>query len=341
MRVIKTINKLCLCCMEEHEVKIVEVSEKTTFKGKKVEYTATYEYCDVADEYLSTEEMIISNDIAMKNAYREASNLLTNKKIIEIRNKYSMSQKDLACLLGWGEKTITRYEGHQVQDMAHDAVLRKIDEDPEWFLQLLEQGKDRIPQEAYKKYKVEISKEYEIMQDAYLRKSIQAQYTKYQDKPEYSGNTKLDFNKIVDTIRYYANSPKVNNLYKIKLMKMLWYADFLSYKRYNRAITGLVYTAMPMGALPIAHKSIVELKGITYDEVDFGNGSGYKFVKNNCTNYEALSQEDRDVLNTVIQVFGKSSKEQIVDKMHTEVAYKETKAGNAIDYKYAKDLDIA
>ena len=55
--------------MEEHEVKIVAVSEKTTFKGEKVEYTAMYEYCDVADEYLSTEEMITSNDIAMKNAY--------------------------------------------------------------------------------------------------------------------------------------------------------------------------------------------------------------------------------------------------------------------------------
>ena len=71
MKILKSEKRLCTCCMEEHEVKIVEVREKTTFKGKKVEYTATYEYCDVADEYLSTEEMITSNDIAMKNAYCE------------------------------------------------------------------------------------------------------------------------------------------------------------------------------------------------------------------------------------------------------------------------------
>ena len=40
-------------------------------------------------------------------------------------------------LLGWGGKTITRYESHQVQDKAHDTILKKIDQDPEWFLSLL------------------------------------------------------------------------------------------------------------------------------------------------------------------------------------------------------------
>lgn len=44
----------------------------------------------------------------------------------------------LSNLLGWGEKTITRYERHQVQNMAHDAVLRKISSDPAWLLELLE-----------------------------------------------------------------------------------------------------------------------------------------------------------------------------------------------------------
>lgn len=28
-------------------------------------------------------------------------------------------------LLGWGGKTITRYESHQVQDKAHDTILKK------------------------------------------------------------------------------------------------------------------------------------------------------------------------------------------------------------------------
>lgn len=146
--------------MEEHNVQIVEVEENNVFKGKEVKHIAEYEYCDMAEEYIATEAMIASNDLAMKNAYREQNHLLTSEQILDIRNKYSISQKDLACLLGWGAKNITRYEGHQVQDVAHDSVLRKISDDPEWFLELLEKGKERISVNVYKKYKLEISKAY-------------------------------------------------------------------------------------------------------------------------------------------------------------------------------------
>lgn len=104
MKIINTINKICLCCMEKHDVYTVEVDENTVFKGKNVEYSAVYEFCDLADEYYANEEMITANDIAMKNAYRKQNNLLTTDRIINIRNKYSMSQRDLACLLGWARK---------------------------------------------------------------------------------------------------------------------------------------------------------------------------------------------------------------------------------------------
>ena len=57
--------------METHEVLTVEVDEKNIFKGKEVNYIATYEYCDKAEEFYATEEMISKNTIAMKNAYRK------------------------------------------------------------------------------------------------------------------------------------------------------------------------------------------------------------------------------------------------------------------------------
>lgn len=70
MKVISSMNKLCLCCMEEHEVKTVEVKEDNIFKGQKVDYIARYNFCDVADEYFCDEIMIEQNDLAMKDAYR-------------------------------------------------------------------------------------------------------------------------------------------------------------------------------------------------------------------------------------------------------------------------------
>lgn len=55
------------------------------------------------------------------------------RKYQYIRDKYEVSQKDFSEVLDWGRATITRYENHQVQDRAHDDVLRTIDSDPKWF----------------------------------------------------------------------------------------------------------------------------------------------------------------------------------------------------------------
>ena len=126
MNILNIETKLCTCCMEEHEVKTVRIIEKATFKGRTVNYEASYMYCDVADELYMNEQQMQDNDIRMKNAYRRAEGLLTSEDICNIRRKYGITQSDLCTLLGWGGKTITRYESHQVQDRAHDIILKKL-----------------------------------------------------------------------------------------------------------------------------------------------------------------------------------------------------------------------
>lgn len=340
MKIIETKNKLCLCCMEIHDVQIVEVEETTTFKGIPVKYFARYEYCDKADELLSGSEFTTNNDLALKNAYRRASHLLTTDEIIGIRNKYDISQKDLACVLGWGEKTITRYEGHQVQDAAHDFVLRKVNGEPGILFEFLQRNRAAISNDAYQKYKEAIQRQLAEMEDIYLRKAIAAEYLKYQDHPENCGNAMLNFEKVIAAVNYFAKSENVKGLFKVKLMKLLWYADFLCYKRHQHSMTGLVYTSMPMGAVPVGHKSIINLNGIRYEEIDFENGSGIKFQKNEHADLSVLTEEDLQVLDAVIMSFGKMTKNEIVDRMHEETAYKETQAGGVISYEYARLLSL-
>lgn len=152
MKVLKSEKKLCTCCMEEHEVKTVLIKEQASFKDRKVSYEACYMYCDVADELYMDEHQIQDNDIKMKDAYRRLEGLLTSEDICNIRSKYGITQSDLCKLLGWGGKTITRYESHQVQDKAHDMILKKLDQDPKWFLTLLKEAKGSLTEETYQKY---------------------------------------------------------------------------------------------------------------------------------------------------------------------------------------------
>ena len=340
MKVIKSERRLCTCCMEEHEVKTVLVKELSTFKNVDVTYDATYLYCELAEEFYANEQQIQENDIRFKNAYRKKEGFLTSEEIKNIRAKYGISQSDFCTLLGWGGKTITRYESHQVQDKAHDTILRKIAKDPEWFLSLLNDARDYLPLESYQKYLSRAITLYEEEQDSYLRKAIEARYAKFHGNQLFHGNTNLSLDKVVDMIRYFAASKKVMNLYKVKLMKLMWYADALSYKRRGYAITGLVYQALPMGAVPVEHNSIINLKDVPCEEVDMGEVNAYHFSLKNGNTFTALSDEDKDILNIVIDKLGKFTKNEIVDFMYKEKAYIETPLRDIIQFKYAESLQI-
>lgn len=340
MKIIKSEKKLCTCCMEEHEVKTVLVKDKAEFKNTKVDYDAYYLYCDLAEELYMDEKQIQDNDVRMKDSYRAKVGLLTSTQISGIRTKYGISQSDLCVLLGWGGKTITRYERHQVQDKAHDTILKKINQDPEWFLSLLNDAKDNLSSEAYKKYMDAATSLFEEDQDAYLRKAIEASYARFHGKKMFHGNAPLSLDKVVDVIRYFAASSKVTNLYKVKMMKLMWYADALAYKRRGRAITGLVYQALPMGAVPVGHNSIIDLKDVPCEEVDMGETNAYHFALSGECEFLALSKEDKEILDFVIDKLGKMSKNDIIAFMHNEQAYIETAPRDVIEFKYAESLQI-
>ena len=183
--------------------------------------------------------------------------------------------------------------------------------------------------EFYQKYHSAAINLYEEDKDAYLRKAIQASYAKFQDNELYHGNTPLALDKVVDVIRYFAASKNVTNLYKVKLVKLMWYADALSYKKRGYAITGLVYQALPMGAVPVGHNSIIDLKDIP---CNFSLKGKQKFL--------TLSDDDKKILDIVIEKLGKLTKNEIVSFMHKEQAYQKTTLRDVISFKYAKNLQI-
>jgi putative zinc finger/helix-turn-helix YgiT family protein len=326
--------------MEEHEVKTVLVREQAVFKNVKVDYDAYCLYCDAAEEMYMNEQQIQENDIRLKDSYRKAEGLLTSAEISDIRAKYGISQSDFCIILGWGGKTITRYESHQVQDRAHDTILKKIGKDPEWFLSLLSDAKEKLPAESYQKYFDTATVLYEKDKDLYLRKAIEASYAGFHGNQMFHGNTALSLDKVVDVIRYFAASKQITGLYKVKLMKLMWYADALSYKERGFAITGLVYQALPMGAVPIGHSSIIDLRGIPCEEVDMGETTAYHFSLKEADSFPYLSKADRSILDAVIEKLGKMPKNEIVSFMHNEQAYLETAPRDVIQFKYAESLQI-
>ena len=117
-------------------------------------------------------------------------------------------------------------------------------------------------------------------------------------------------------------------------------ADALSYKRRGFAITGLVYQVLPMGAVPVGHNSIIDLKDVPCEEVDMGETYAYHFSLSGKQTFPELSDEEKDILDVVIEKFGKMSKNEIINFMHKEQAYVETLSRDIILFKYAESLQI-
>ena len=205
---------------------------------------------------------------------------------------------------------------------------------------MLQEAKGNLSEEVYHKYFDTATLLFENEQDGYLRKTIEAKYARFHENKMFHGNTTLSLDKVVDVIRYFAASSKVTSLYKVKLMKLLWYSDALSYKIRGRAITGLIYQALPMGAVPIGHDFIIDLKNVPCEEVDMGETNAYHFYLQGPEEFKTLDKSDREILDIVIKKLGRMSKDEIVAFMHKEEAYTETAPRDIIQFKYAKKLLI-
>ncbi|MBM4236252.1 MAG: DUF4065 domain-containing protein [Firmicutes bacterium] len=336
MKTVSSSVELCVSCMEKHKVDVVQIEEHETYKNKEVGFIATYEYCSNTKELFETENMIRANSLAMKDAYRGEVGLLKAEDIIGIRKKYGISQKDFSEILDWGKATITRYENHQVQDRAHDDILRKINSDPKWLMEMLNRAKGRLSQKAYAKYHHNISKEYRLQGDHYLRESIYASYANYEDDT-LTGCMELNLDKVIEVINYFAK--KVNNLHMVKLMKMLWYSDTFNHKRYGHSITGLAYRALKMGAVPEGYEQIVLLEGVSY-EVAIYDDIAYRFKPVPGFKIKNLSDKDIESIDISISTLGDLITAEIVSLMHEERAYQETPSNQLIPYTFSKDLKV-
>ena len=101
------------------------------------------------------------------------------------------------------------------------------------------------------------------------RKAFEGEYADFEDPSDANGFMILDIDKIEAVISYIAES--ISDLFKVKLMKMLWYVDVFSYKRNGHAMTGMVYRHNTMGVLPVGHYRLMNLENLNVREEESYN----------------------------------------------------------------------
>ena len=169
------------------------------------------------------------------------------------------------------------------------------------------------------------------------RQTFEGEYANFEEPSDSNGFTTLNIDKIEAMISYIAE--KVNNLFKVKLMKMLWYSDVLSFAENGYSMTGMAYRHEPMGALPIGHYSLMNLENLNVQEEVSCNYDIMLHVYPTANmDYSVLTDGEKAILDKVITKFKDYRAKDIVDYMHAERAYMETKPGEIIPFSLAKEI---
>lgn len=338
-KLIKKECRYCPACDKEHEVKVFEREAYTVVKGKQVKYIETYFACENVDnddkEYTNA-SMMNENLRRARNEYRKVCGLLLPDEIVNIRSKYGLSQVELARILGWGDVTIARYETKTIQDQTYDNILRDIKDNPKKLLEYYYQNFERLDGHKRKLIESNINKYIKAEHNSVLERY----YMNYMSPSAANGYVTLNEDKVVAIVWYLAKN--ISNLYKIKLAKLLWYIDMLSFKCHKKSITGMVYLHKQMGALPVGDVALLTLEHISVEEEPCETSFEdvrYHFIPLDEPDLNVLSIQEIDIINEVIKKFKRYSTKEIVEYMHKECAYINTSMNEEL--LFTKDNYIA
>ncbi len=264
--------------------------------------------------------------------YRNRKGMVHPNQIKEFRKKYDLTQKELSNLLGLGEITLSRYENGALQDEAHDRLLKFIFEPSNLYF-VIQEKEDAIPDN--KKHVLLPRLRYETDIESFLR------FYTNQKSDIFSGNKIVDLEKIIDVIRFFTYS---QSIFKTKLLKLMFYADFNYFKKFNQSITGLQYEHYTFG--PVPHH-FIEMIGvvlnidpnIVIEERGAGDYTGEVIISANPPSSN-LTQEEIAVLREVQDHFSSFTSREIVNYAHREKGVVQTKDRELISYEYAKDLQV-
>ena len=292
-------------------------------KGSIISYDEYY-MLDENGEEIFNRELEIENDKRLYDIYKRMNNLLTTEEIKNIRNKYSLTQKDYAAVIGVGEVTVHRFEKGSIQTESVDSIMR-LSSNPDNMYLLLLQNKDKVSKEIYNSLlqrikELRILKEHKLVDISDIDKNIL----------DFEEESAIDiakeiiniYNLKVDELaKEYGFIPEyITNL---KLQKLLYYVQAICLLVFdNKAFSEKIY-AWSYG--PVVKE--------VYDEYKIN----HKEVLNSDKKGKDISSGIKEVINKVVDSYGNIETTKLIDFTHEEDPWKNTKLNEEIEVSSISD----
>ena len=215
-------------------------------KGKEIKFNSDRRFCSKCNNLVYDEKL---DNIASEKGIEIYNKLygVTKEEIIALRKKYNLSQELFSKVIGCAKKTLISYEkGVSIPNDSYLILIKSLIANPEIITNLVEANKVQFTDKEYNKINNKIS--------IFLANNEKQLLLNEEYSPtEYNGYTKFNKEKVYNMIIFLAD----NTILKTKLLKEMFYADFLFYKENCKSITGLEYCKLPFGPVPDGFETIL------------------------------------------------------------------------------------
>ena len=302
-------------------------------KGKEIKFNSDRRFCSKCNNLVYDEKL---DNIASEKGIEIYNKLygVPKEEIIALRKKYNLSQELFSKVIGCAKKTLISYEkGVSIPNDSYLILIKSLIANPEIITNLVEANKVQFTDKEYNKINNKIS--------IFLANNEKQLLLSEEYNPtEYNGYTKLNKEKVYNMIIYFAD----NTILKTKLLKEMFYADFLFYKENCKSITGLEYCKLPFGPVPDGFETILlneyQEGMIDYKPVITSSKEYYEIAAKKKFNKDLFTKEELDVLAKIKKYFKDYNVKKIVDYSHKEKAYTDTNDCAKISYDYSFDINL-
>ena len=296
---------------------------KLSFRKEEFEIVYHSYVCKDSGEQFTNETLDRINLTQIHNKYREKYGIPFPEEIKSIREQYGTSASKMSEILGFGTNSYRLYESGEIPSVANGRLILAV-KHPKDFIKQVEASSHLLDEKEKLKYLTRA----ELLLEEHRRRAFEIQLSRHIFKSEYadrfSGYRSPGFRRIANMIRFI--SERAGYVFKTKLNKLLFYADFGHFKRSGFSISGLSYRAIQMGPVPsaygllydkLANDELIEITNIPFSDGNYGEALV------GLTSFEdrLFNESELTVLNLVAEQFSGLRASEIIELSHQESAW--------------------
>jgi putative zinc finger/helix-turn-helix YgiT family protein len=331
------------CAFCEGEATLLRKPRELSYRKEEFHVFEHYYQCSKCTEEFTTTESDTLTMVQVYNQYRERHHIPFAEEIIRIREQYGLAASKMSEVLGLGVNGYSNYEKGEIPIEGYGNLIR-LAADPQVFRTMLLKSKTIFTDNAFRS----ILGRVEALADGSASLNpVNDWFNHETEAGRYTGYRTPSMHKAVQLLLYFVSQCKREYNDKLKLNKLLFYADFLHYKNTGYSVTGITYRAIQYGPVPSNYDFLfayLEKEGMMesqWKQVKGASGTMAEIFAHIVEpDLGLLSAEEVETLHHLTGLFANTSSGKMIEISHLEKAWIHLHAEKKlIDYQeYAFEL---